>query len=538
MKTRTLGPVKRLVPLMVLLALVAAACTTGDGTAPPPDTPPTTAVTTAGAPSTSSSTTLPPQAGPWWNDRVFYEVFVRSYQDSDGDGIGDLPGLIDRLDYLNDGDPTTTNDLGITGLWLMPIMESPSYHGYDVTDYREVDFEYGTNEDFTALVVAAHERGIAVIVDMVLNHTSKSHPWFGASFLERPEFVDWYLWRDEPGPQWHPAGDRYYFGLFWEGMPDLDLENPDVTAELYNIADYWLTDMGADGFRLDAVKHYIEDGDVIENTPATLEWAAAFNEHVAATKPDALTVGEIWNGTAVVASYVPDEVDIAFEFTLADTIIDAVQQGRVGVLPVVQEQILDAYPPGQYAAFLSNHDQDRIASLFVGDVAKAKLAASVLLTNPGVPFVYYGEEVGARGRKPDERIRTPMAWATGLGRGFTTGEPWEPFDENADAATVEIQQSDPDSLWSHYRDLIHLRNEHAALRTGEMDLIDAGNDAVLAFTREADSETLLVIMNLARESQATYDLGAVGVGEVVFGPDWAPGEPLPSQTMIIAAVSG
>lgn len=185
----------------------------------------------------------------------------------------------------------------------MPIMESPSYHGYDVTGYRKVDFEYGTNQDFLDLVAAAHERGIAVVVDLVLNHTSKSHPWFGSSFLQRPDFADWYLWRDEPGPGWHEAGGRYYFGIFWEGMPDLNLENPDVTAELYDIADFWLTDMGGDGFRLDAVEHYIENGDVIENTPATLEWAAAFDDHVDTTDPTALTVGEIWNGTAVVSSY-------------------------------------------------------------------------------------------------------------------------------------------------------------------------------------------------------------------------------------------
>jgi glycosidase len=528
--------VKRVLSFVAVSALLVAACTNGDGGATPTTTqPPTPSTTTTVAPTTTTAT---PETGHWWNDRVFYEVFVRSFQDSDGDGIGDLRGLIDRLDYLNDGDPSTTDDLGVTGLWLMPIMESPSYHGYDVTDYREVDFEYGTNQDFLDLVAAAHERGIAVIIDLVLNHTSKSHPWFGASFLERPEYADWYLWRNEPGPNWHEAGGRYYFALFWEGMPDLDLENPDVTAELYDIADFWLTDMGADGFRLDAVKHYIEDGDVVENTPATLEWAAAFNDHVDATDPATLTVGEIWNGTAVVSSYVPDEVDIAFEFTLAEAIITAAQQGRVGVLPIVLQQVLDAYPPGQWATFLTNHDQDRIASLFVGDAAKAKLAASLLLTNPGVPFIYYGEEVGARGRKPDERIRTPMAWTTEQpGRGFTAGEPWEPFDDNAADATVATQLADPGSLWSHYRGLIRLRNEHEAMRTGAMTLIDTRSDAVLAFTRSAPEERLLVLVNVSTQPQAGFDLGAVVAGDVLLGPGWTPGQPIPPQTTIIAEIS-
>ncbi|MBN1965655.1 MAG: alpha-amylase, partial [Anaerolineae bacterium] len=175
------------------------------------------------------------EALPWWNDRVFYEVFVRSFYDSDGDGIGDLRGLIERLDYLNDGDPATTDDLGITGIWLMPIAQSPSYHGYDVTDYYTIEEDYGTNADFLELMGAAHARGIVVIVDLVMNHTSSEHPWFVASAAGDPAYTDWYLWRDDnPGyvspwgsPTWHLADNgRYYFGLFWSGMPDLNYMNP------------------------------------------------------------------------------------------------------------------------------------------------------------------------------------------------------------------------------------------------------------------------------------------------------------------------
>ena len=229
-------------------------------------------------------------------------------------------------------------------------------------------------------------------------------------------------------------------------------------------------------------------------------------------------------------------MDLAFEFSLADAIATAAQQGRGEVLAETQRQVLDAYPAGQYATFLTNHDQDRIASLLVGDVDKAKLAASLLLTSSGVPFIYYGEEVGMRGRKPDERIRTPLSWTTDIpGRGFTDGEPWEPFDDNADEATVATQMSEPDSLWSHYRDLIALRAAHPALRTGAMTSIETGNDAVYAFTRLAENDSVTVVINLSGDEQAAYSVDGIDTGHVVFGPDWAPGAPIPPQTTIVMA---
>src|SRR4029079_1529647 len=182
--------------------------------------------TPAASPSSQASAACDtPATLPWWNDRVFYEVFVRSFQDSDGDGIGDLPGLISKLDYLNDGDPATTDDLGVTGIWLMPVAQSPSYHGYDVTDYDTVEADYGTNDDMRALIAAAHQRGIAVITDLVLNHTSVEHPWFGESETKGSAHADWYRWSDtDPGitrvdgtPVWHEKNGRWYYGYFWEG---------------------------------------------------------------------------------------------------------------------------------------------------------------------------------------------------------------------------------------------------------------------------------------------------------------------------------
>ncbi len=524
--------------VLVALAVAVTACSEADPDATTVATTaldPTTAVTTAPP---TTSTNPPEPAASWWEGRVFYEVFVRSFQDSDGDGIGDLRGLIDRLDYLNDGDPTTNDDLGVTGIWLMPIMSSPSYHGYDVTDYRNVDFEYGTRDDFREFVGAARNRGIAVIVDLVLNHTSKQHRWFGKSFLRQDGFEDWYVWDNRPaGAGWHRAGDRSYFGLFWEGMPDLNLENPEVTAELYDVADFWLTDMGVDGFRLDAVKHLIEDGSVVENTPATIRWAADFNNHVESTKPGTLTVGEIWNDTRIVATYVPASVDLAFEFTFATEAVGAAQRGDATTLAVAMQTILDLYPPGQFAPFLSNHDQDRIASVFVGDASKGKLAASLLLTGPGVPFMYYGEEIGLRGRKPDERIRTPMPWDGSEQGGFTTVEPWEPFDAEPAKVNVASQVEDPDSLLGHYRSLIHLRNTSPALRSGSMTILDTGNDSVYAFLRDADEQRLLVVINLDKEPQADYSLpGVTEITEQLFGAEWTLGADLPGRSTTIVTL--
>lgn len=516
----------------MVLGLLAAACTSDD----PADTstsPPTSVTTTTAAP-TTTTTLAPVVATPGSQGRVFYEVFVRSFQDSDGDGIGDLRGLIDRLDYLNDGDPTTSDDLGVTGIWLMPIMSSPSYHGYDVTNYRKVNYRYGTNEEFLELMDEAHQRGIAVVVDLVLNHTSKSHPWFGRSFLTQGGYDDWYVWDDVPaGAGWHALGDRSYFGLFWEGMPDLNLENPEVTAELYDIADFWLTDMGVDGFRLDAVKHFIEDGSVVENTPATLEWAAAFNDYTETTKPGAVTVGEIWNDTRIVSTYVPDSVDLAFEFTFSTEVVGAVQRGDASVLSSAMQTILDLYPEGQFAPFLSNHDQDRVASVFVGDVSKGKLAASLLLTSPGVPFMYYGEEIGLRGRKPDERIRTPMPWEGGELGGFSAATPWEPFDRAPDEVNVALQLDDEASLLSHYRTLIQLRTGSPALRAGSMTILKTGNDSVYAFTRETAEQRVLVLINLDKDPQP-YGLDIVVDGETqLFGDPWALGAELPGRSTTI-----
>ena len=445
----------------------------------------------------------------WWRDAVFYEVFVRSFYDSNGDGRGDLRGLIEKLDYLNDGDPDTPNDLGVTALWLMPIQESPSYHGYDATDYYTIDPDYGALDDFRALLDAAHERGMRVIVDLVLNHTSNLHPWFFASRQPESPFRDWYLWRETPpsflGPWgqdvWHQAGLNAYYGLFWSGMPDLNYRNPEVTMQAYDIARFWLNEIGVDGFRLDAIRHLIEDGEMQENTPATHFWLKGFYAVAKGWNPDALLVGEIWDEPEAIVPYLDREVDTAFEFSLAEAILNGLRWSNARPIASALRTIQTVYPPGRYATFLSNHDQDRVMTRLIGNVPRAKLAASILLTLPGTPFLYYGEEIGLTGAKPDERIRTPMAWTTTENGGFTTGRPWEPLESGALARSVAAQSEDADSLLSHYRRMIALRLDSRALRTGSLALVDTGDGAVLAYLRESEDEILLVLHHLAGRSQ-------------------------------------
>jgi len=447
----------------------------------------------------------------WWNDAVFYEIFVRSFYDGDGDGNGDLAGLIQKLDYLNDGNPTTTNDLGITGIWLMPIVQSPSYHGYDVIDYYSVEKDYGSNEDFRTLVAGAHERGIRVIVDLVLNHTSSAHPWFlDAIAGPDTEYHDWYVWNDEDpgyvGPWgqkvWHRRGEAYYYALFWDQMPDLNYLNPEVTRQMYDVARFWLAEMGADGFRLDAIQHLIEDGPRQAGTPQTHAWLAGFDQFTDEISPQALAVGEVWADTAEVAPYiVNDELDLAFEFSLAEAILNSVAVNSPTAFHKCLGTVLKSYPPGQYATFLTNHDQNRVMNQLGGNSEKARLAATILLTLPGVPFIYYGEEIGMTGQKPDTMIRTPMQWSADQYAGFTIGWPWQPVNKDRGMMNVATESADPTSLLNRYRQLIHLRNEHIALRRGELIPLESTCPPVYGYLRHHPEETVLVILNFSAEEQ-------------------------------------
>ncbi len=445
----------------------------------------------------------------WKHGGVCYEIFVRSFYDSDGDGVGDLNGLIEKLDYVNDGKPGSRTDLGASCIWLMPIAESPSYHGYDVTDYYKVDREYGTNEDFKRLMAAAHKRGIRVLVDLVLNHASSEHPAFREAQRDTASpYRDWFRWLPKHpgvknrwgGDNWHRSSVRgdYYYGFFWGGMPDLNYENPAVLEEAKRISRFWLIEMGVDGFRLDAIRHLIEEGNgaITENVPATHTVLRNYSAYIREIAPHAFTIGEVWDSTGAMLPYYPDQLDAHFAFEVSDSIIAAVRTGSAKKLFPPLLRIQEAIPADRWAPFLRNHDQTRTLTDLGGDVARAKVAATILLTIPGLPFVYYGEEIGMTGNKPDERLRTPMHWRRTRAAGFTTGTPWQPLQPDSLTANVEAQDNDPASLLNLYRRLIHLRAENPALATAALTPLAAGSDAVAAYLRRANDRAVIVVSNL------------------------------------------
>ncbi len=452
---------------------------------------------------------------------VFYEIFVRSFSDSDGDGIGDFKGLTAKLDYLNDGDPRTTRDLGVEGIWLMPVFPSPSYHGYDVADYEHVNPEYGTDSDFDRFLSEAHRRGIRVILDLVLNHTSDKHPWFRESAAGRTSpRRDWYVWSPEDpgwgqpwnplGASWHPRGGAFYYGLFWSGMPDLNLRNRSVREELERIAEVWLR-RGVDGFRLDATRHLIETGPGAgqSDTPETHRFLREFAACVRRTKPEALLVGENWTDAETIAEYFGgtdsiargDELPCNFDFPVSAALLDGLRSGDARGVAAALRKAASLYPAGSLdAPFLTNHDMTRVATQLRGNAGRLRCAAGVLLTLPGVPFLYYGEEVGLRNGpgSGDEHKRTPMPWNASRGGGFTAGKPWFDFAPGRERANVAVETGDPRSLLPHYRKLIRVRKEYPAIRTGDLAVLtpEAGPTPALAFERRAGRQRMLVLHNL------------------------------------------
>jgi glycosidase len=481
----------------------------------------------AAAPALPSSPASTPAASgqSWLRGAVFYEVFVRSFSDSNGDGVGDLQGLISKLDYLNDGNPATTTDLGVDALWLMPVFQSPSYHGYDTVDYERIDDEYGTAEDFQRLLDEAHRRGIRIIVDFVMNHSSDKHPWFveSASSPASPK-RDWYVWRaDDPGwvqpwggsnHTWHERNGAFYYGLFWSGMPDLNFSTPAVRQEMERLAAFWIS-RGVDGFRLDATRHLFANGpgDLQNDQPESFEYLKEFWASVRKANPRAVLVGENWTETPIIASYY-QTLPMSFDFPLAAEILAGVKDGEASGIAGKLGEILELYPPGAIdAPFLTNHDMQRFATGLGNDPAKLRSAAAVLLTLPGAPFLYYGEEVGLQNASggQDEHKRTPMPWDASETGGFTTGKPWFAFAPGKETANVAAQTADPGSLLSHYRNLIRARKTSAALRKGDLTILTSPvkSDPVLAFVRQSGKERVLVVHNLgtAEAEAGPYDIG-------------------------------
>ena len=456
--------------------------------------------------------------------KVYYEVFIRSFQDSNADGIGDIQGLVQRLDYLQ--------NLGISGLWLMPIHPSPSYHGYDVTDFHDINPDYGTLDDFKMLLDQAHTRGISVIIDLVVNHTSDQHPWFTASQVGDAVYRDYYSWSETDlgwkgtsgAPAWHKSSSGYYLGLFWSGMPDLNYRSVAVVEEMKQVAQFWL-ELGVDGFRIYAIQHIIETEDNIRNTAETLAWLKDFEAFIKMVNPEAFLVGETWTDTQAIVRYHRDaNLDMSFNYPLWGVLLEAVQKRSTTDLAFILEQDEKSYPSGAVRAiFTSNHDQIRPASTLNirRDVPRMKLAAGLLLTLPGVPFMYYGEELGmpnGQGNK-DEEKRTPMLWDDSTHAGFSTVEPWYALSTDDLSLSVQEQQKDPQSLLNWYKTLIALRHANPALSQGLMQVLPTDENALLAFKRASSEQTLLILANVGNKP-LSFEVGEATdllTGESVSG---------------------
>jgi glycosidase len=442
---------------------------------------------------------------------VYYEIFVRAFYDSNGDGIGDLNGITRKLDYIK--------SLGVSGIWLMPINPSPTYHGYDITDYEGVNPQYGSLQDFRTLVDEAHKRGIKVVIDMVINHSSNRHPWFTAALDPKDPHHDWYTWATPHSdlkaisatgtPAWHRAPNgQYYVGVFTGAMPDLNYDNPAVRKAMIDVGTFWLHE-GVDGFRLDAAQHIYDDLRTDMDSPEALrknvQWWSEYRHALEAVNPNVWLVGEVARQNPDDLTPYMGPLNTVFDFPVATQLIASVKQERNLGIGRGLEYTYAAYRKhdnGQFddAPFLSNHDQDRVMSQLEGSDAHMRMAAALLLTLPGHPFIYYGEELGMQGAKPDEDIREPMRWyRNGSGQGVASWKSWSTQD--GPQVSVEAQQDDPASLLNLYRKLIGWRERIGALRDGTLHNIAVADPHLLAYTLEDAQSRVLVLHNLSRDTR-------------------------------------
>lgn len=492
---------------------------------------------------------LPPG---WWRDAVFYEIFVRSFADARSgplanDGIGDFQGLIDKLDYLNDGQGAAGQSLGVTALWLMPIHPSPSYHGYDVSDYFAVNPEFGDIELFRRFLAEAHRRGIRVIIDFVPNHASSQHPLFQQA-LKAPADGDTrklFRFADVPpelfGPwdqrAWHPAGSPergFYYGVFSSGMPDWNFNDPRVTQHHRRAAEFWLKDVGVDGLRLDAVRYLLEVGEQLQDTTETREWLREFTEFCHAVKPGSFIIGENTARMPEVARAIRGgALDSAFEFDLARATIESVRLHTPEILTQALAR-LDALYAGDspWATLLTNHDQERARTQLDGNEALTRLATKVLFTLPGVPFLYYGEELGMQAAKPDPELRTPMPWtAESPNAGFAAAgvRAWKAPKPDYPEVNVAAQRDASDSLLNLYRRLIRLNESSAALRHGRPVAIAADSARLYVQMRETADEAVVIVGNFGAEPAAGP---ALTVERSVLRSGWRLSEELERTTVV------
>lgn len=536
---------------------------------------------------------VPPPVSPlarhgteWWREGIVYQVYPRSYGDTDGNGIGDLRGIIDHLDHLG------PDGLGIDGLWLSPIFPSPGLDvGYDVSDHSAVDPVLGTEDDFDRLVREAHARGIRVILDLVMNHTSDQHAWFQASRTSREgPYADYYLWRDPAGHdadgtplppnnwlsffggsawQYEPARDQFYLHTFLVEQPEVNWRNPAVEAAQLQMVRGWL-DRGVDGFRLDVFNIFLKDPDLPSNPElvdvpeGTSAWDRQVHTYdrdqpdfpaliarfraIVDEVPGRMSVGELFYGGPETSASLSTDRHLVFDWELVRAPWSAREYRDL--LDRRQAIFGDEIWP---TVVLSNHDQSRHASRLSASAgiedtdAVARAAAAILLTLRGTPFLYYGEEIGLRDVEvpfdeiidpPARRVeegwvwwnrdgcRSPMPWTAEPGHGFSTGRPWIRYNDDAATRNVAVQAAEPGSVLAAYKRLIALRQDRASLRRGALHRLDIGGNDVLAYVRESDGEATLVVANFA-EAGTTVDLGAAGGGSwrPIGGSHLDPGAP-------------
>lgn len=466
-----------------------------------------------------------------WPNGVIYEIFVQSFVDSNGDGIGDINGMTSKLDYLQ--------DLGIKGIWLMPMSPSPSYHKYDVTDYYGIHPDYGTMDDFKHFVEEAHKRDLKIVIDFVVNHTSEEHPWFLDAIKSKDsQYRDYYVWanidsiKDQLAKkvvtldsdnitQWHPNGDEdeYYYGFFWKGMPDLNYDNPAVRAEMIKSGSFWLSEVGVDGLRLDAAKHIFPD----DQEDKSHAWWIEFGDAMRAINSNVYLVGEVWGGNADVAPYMKG-LHSMFNFPLYFAIVEImkkeVDNGLVDTLINARKAYAQASPDFTDATLVNNHDRNRLISVVGGSIEKHKQAFAILLTLPGTPYVYYGDEIGMLGQKPDEMIREPLLWDVEAVDSLRTK--WIVPENSNDSTVIPLanQMEDPNSTYHFFKAWIGLRNNTELLREGDLESLDLG-EGILGYSRSLENERIVVLHNLSGIEQE-ISLQSINCTEVQFYFDQEP----------------
>lgn len=471
------------------------------------------------------------------NNRVFYEIFVGSFSDSNGDGIGDLRGIINRMDYLNDGDPQSGLSLGIEGIWLTPIFSSPSYHKYDVTDFYTIDPAFGTMDDLEELVALCHERNVKLILDLPINHTSTQCRWF-KSFINAhlmqntlSDYYDFYVWLPKDGqtePGLHYAklesAKILYEANFADSMPELNFDNPLVRQETLDIALFYL-DLGVDGFRFDAAK-YIYLG----NNEQSIDFWSWYIGELKQRKPDLYTVAEVWDGAGIIDRYITSVN--CFNFTTSQVnglIAETAKAGNVNQFTSYIQQYMDKLhtirPEAMNILFVSNHDMDRAAGFLSSSNGRMQMAANLYLLSPGSPFIYYGEEIGLRGSRgganTDANRRLAMLWGDGDTVKDPIGTTYDP--SNQTPYSVKDLYSMGTGLYNYYKRLIMIRKANPEIARGEYKALAFTDTKVGGFLCTLDGSTVAVLHNTTNRdisvdlSQVTdiafdYIAAAIGIG--------------------------